>query len=156
MKGWSSLNLALILIDDSQHLYRTMYLCNTFKRWWLLWKVSGPVHKGSNHVPKAISTHDPLPDWVRDLNNVRSQALQLPSQSRTGYVHCEVLVHALIDPLTLAWLQCGISQTHTHESCSEKTLRSQVLRIRLFRRITIQKNFASQKPDLKELCIHKG
>ena len=29
---------------------------------------NGPVHKGMNHVPKAVSDHDSLPDWVRDLN----------------------------------------------------------------------------------------
>ena len=38
----------------------------------------GPVHKGTNHVPKAVSDRYPLPDWVRDLNYVRSHALQTP------------------------------------------------------------------------------
>ena len=52
---------------------------------------SGPVHKGMNHVPKAGLDRDPLPDWVRDLNYVRSHALQTPSQSRTGSAHCEVI-----------------------------------------------------------------
>ena len=51
----------------------------------------GPVHKGTNHVPKAVSDRDPLPDWVRDLNYVCSQALQTPSQSQTGSAHCEVI-----------------------------------------------------------------
>ena len=36
----------------------------------------GPVHKEANHVPKAVSNHDPLPHWVRDMNYVRSQELQ--------------------------------------------------------------------------------
>ena len=50
-------------------------------------KDTGPVHKGTNDV----SDHDPLPDWVRDLNYVHSQALQTPFQSRTGSAHCEVI-----------------------------------------------------------------
>ena len=37
-----------------------------------------PVHKETNHVPKAVSDRDPVPDWVRDLNYVHSQALQTP------------------------------------------------------------------------------
>ena len=48
-----------------------------------------PVHKGTNHVPKAVSDRDPLPDWVRDLNYVRSHALQTASQSQAGSAHCE-------------------------------------------------------------------
>ena len=52
----------------------------------------GPIHKGANHVPKAVSDHDPLHDWVRDLNNVRSQALQPPCRSRTGSAHSEVIL----------------------------------------------------------------
>ena len=56
---------------------------------YISWHI-GPVHKGANHVPKAVSDHDPLPDWVRDLNYMRSQALQPPFQSRTGSAHCEV------------------------------------------------------------------
>ena len=38
---------------------------------------NGPVHKGANHVPKAVSDRDPLRDWDRDLNYVRSHALQM-------------------------------------------------------------------------------
>ena len=53
--------------------------------------LNGPVHKGENHVPKSDSDHDPLPDWVCDLNYVRSQALQPPSRSRTGSAHCKVI-----------------------------------------------------------------
>ena len=51
----------------------------------------GPVHKGTNHFPKAVLDRDTLPDWVRDLNYMRSQALQTPSQSQTGSAHCEVI-----------------------------------------------------------------
>ena len=42
----------------------------------IVMNVYGPVHNGANHIPKAVSDHDPLPDWVRDLNYVRSHALQ--------------------------------------------------------------------------------
>ena len=65
----------------------------------------GPGHKGANHVPKAVSDHDPLRDWVCDLNYVRSQALQPPSQSRTGSAHCQIIFCVLLRRLTHAWLQ---------------------------------------------------
>ena len=41
----------------------------------------GPVHMRTNHVPKDVSERDPKRDWDRDLNYVRSHALQTPSQS---------------------------------------------------------------------------
>ena len=40
---------------------------------------------------KLVSDRDPLPDWVRDLNYMRSQALQTSFRSRTGSAHCEVI-----------------------------------------------------------------
>ena len=51
-----------------------------------------------------------------------------------------------------------ISKVCTQESRSERALRSHVLRIRLVRQITTPKCpfCALQKPDLKELCVHKG
>ena len=69
--------------------------------------INGPVHKGTNHVPKAVSDRDLLRDWVRDLNYVHSHALQTPSRSRTGSAHCEVILFLLRSPcwLTHAWLQ---------------------------------------------------
>ena len=104
--------------------------------------VNGPVHKATNHVPKAVSDRDPLPDWVRDLNYVRSQALQTPSRSRKGSLRCEInyfvptAQSALIDPCMAS---PRISKMHTHESRSKRALRSHVLRIRLSTtRITIQ------------------
>ena len=45
----------------------------------------------TNHVPKDISDRDPKRDWDRDLNYVRSHALEMPSQSRSGSAHCEVI-----------------------------------------------------------------
>ena len=82
----------------------------------------GPVHKGANHVPKAVSDHDPLPDWVHELNYVRSQALQPPSRSRTGSAYCEVIFCSYcadwpFDPCTAS---ARISKMHTHESRSEE------------------------------------
>ena len=41
----------------------------------IIWN-KGPVYKGTNYVPKAVSDRDPLRDWDRDFNYVRSQALQ--------------------------------------------------------------------------------
>ena len=55
---------------------------------------NGPVHKGTNHIPKAVSDRDPKHDWVRDLNYVHSQALQMPSQSRTRSAHCKVIFYS--------------------------------------------------------------
>ena len=51
--------------------------------------VWGSVKTGANQVPKAISDHDPLPDWVHDLIYVRSQPL---SRSRLESAHCDVMV----------------------------------------------------------------
>ena len=34
---------------------------------------------------------DPKRDWDRDLNYMRSHALQTPSQSRSGSAYCEVI-----------------------------------------------------------------
>ena len=119
---------------------------------------SGPVHKGTNHVPKAVSNRDPLPDWVCDLNYMCSHALQMPSQSRTGSAHeCTMRSYfvptAQIDPCMAS---ARISKMHTHKSCSDRALRSHVLRIRLSRWFTIQNAnfFAFQKLDLKQLCVH--
>ena len=47
----------------------------------------GCVHMGWNHVPKDISDRDPKRDWDHDLNYVRSHALQMPTQSRSGSAH---------------------------------------------------------------------
>ena len=79
-----------------------------------------------NHIPKDVSDRDPKRDWDRDLNYVRSHALQTPSQSRSGSAHCEIIFCS-----HCAWLQHGfsarISKMHTHESHSERALRSHVL-----------------------------
>ena len=45
---------------ESESLFAPMYILPCFIH-------NGPVHKGANH--------DPLPNCVRDLNYVRSQAL---------------------------------------------------------------------------------
>ena len=114
---------------------------------------TGPVHKGTNHVPKAISDRDPLPDWVRDLTYVRSQALQTPSQSRTGSVHCEVICCSYC-AVRANWPMHGFS-THFQNAHAPITFRralhSHVLRIRLSTWITIQNApfFAFQRPVSK-------
>ena len=45
----------------------------------------------TNHVPKDVSDRDPKRDLDHDLNYVCSHALQMPSQSRSGSAHCEVI-----------------------------------------------------------------
>ena len=50
-----------------------------------------PVHKGANHISKAVLDRDLLRNWVRDLNYVHSQALQLPSELQAGSAHCEII-----------------------------------------------------------------
>ena len=85
---------------------------------------TGCVHTGTNYVPKDGSDRDPLRDWYRDLNYVRSHALQTPSQSQTGSAHCEVIFCSYC--LTHAWLQLAFPKC-THESRSERALRLHVL-----------------------------
>ena len=79
---------------------------------------------------KDVSDCDPLRDWDLALNYVRSHALQMPSHSRSGSAHCEVIyfvptVHsALIDPCMAS---ARDSNMHTNESHSERALHSHVL-----------------------------
>ena len=108
----------------------TITSCNT--KHWL-------CSQRMNHVPNDISDRDPLRDWDRDLNYVRSQvALQLPSQSRSGSAHCEVIfcshcaVHA--DWHMHAWLQRAFPKACTRtnhvpkELCVHNVLESGFLR----------------------------
>ena len=96
----------------------------------------GPVHNGGNHVPK--------PFWI---------AIQICALR--GNI---LFLLALIDPCMAS---VCISKMRTHETRSERDLRSHV---RLSTWITIQNaSFCAfqnayhfQKPDLKELCVHKG
>ena len=126
--------------------------------------VYGCVHIKANHVSKDVSVRDPK----RDLNYVRSHALQAPSQSWSGSAHCEVnfcsycavrarwLTHALMH---------GFS-AHFQNAHARITFRKSFAftcpRIRLSTRITIQNALffafqnAFQKPDLKQLCVHMG
>ena len=109
---------------------------NLDKSWLLSWNrsVSGPVHKGTNHVPKAVSDRDPLPDWVCDLNlrAFPSIANAVPVTKRICALQGNILLllrsPRLIDPCMAS---ARISKMHTHESHSERALRSHDLRIRL-------------------------
>ena len=114
---------------------------------------TGPVHKGSNHVPKAVSDHDPLPAILS-----QPVATAVPITNRICALRGHILF--LLRWLTL-WPMHGFSahfQNAHARIMFRKSLHSQVLRIRLSRQITIQNALflAFQKPDLKELCIHKG
>ena len=86
----------------------------------------GLFTKEANHVL--------LPDWVRDLNYVHSQALQPLSRSQTGSAHCEVIFCSYCAdwPLIHAWLPRTFPKWHTN-----RVPKSSVLRIRLSRLITI-------------------
>ena len=94
----------------------------------------GPVHNGLDHIPKAISDCDLLPDWVRDLNYVHSQALQPPSQSRTGSAHCEVIFCSYCPD----WPMHGFS-THFQNAHA---------------RITFRKSFAFTSPQNQAFYAH--
>ena len=93
-----------------------------------------------NHVPKAVSDHDPLPDWVHDLNYVRCRLCTIASGLRADFAFLSSL------------------PVHTNDSCSERALCSQVLRIRLSRRIMIQNAISSRFKSLiwKSFVFTKG
>ena len=80
--------------------------------------ILGPVHKAANHVPKAVSDRDPLPDWVRDLNYVRvHKHCNCGAVSITNGIICALQgnILFLLRRLTHAWLQCTFPKcTHTN------------------------------------------
>ena len=87
----------------------------------------------TTHVPKNVSDRDPKRDWDRDLNYMRSHALQMPSQSRSGSAHCEIIFCSYC-AVRADWPMHGfsvasarISQMHMHESRSERALCAHVL-----------------------------
>ena len=99
----------------------------------------GPVHKRANHVPKAVSDHDPHPDWVCDLNYTRAFTSIGTAVSITNRI-CALRgnILFLLRRLAHAWLQRAFPKCACTNHCSERALHSQVLRIRLSRRIMIQ------------------
>ena len=109
----------------------------------------------ANHVPD----HDLLPDWVCDLNCMRLQVSIATPVPITNWI-CAVRGNILfrLRWLIHAWLQRAFPKCTCRNHVPIRALRSQVLRLGLSRRITIQNTpfFAFQKPDLKELCILKG
>ena len=100
----------------------------------------GCVHMRMNHVPKDVSDRDPERDWDRDLKYVRSQALQTPSQSRSGSVHCEVIFCSYC-AVYADWSMHGFS-AHFQNAHARITFRKSFAftcpRIRLSTQITIQ------------------
>ena len=82
----------------------------------------------TNHVPKDVSDSDPKRDWDRDLNYVRSHALQTPSQSRSRSAHCEIIFCSCADwPMRYCMASACIFKMHTHDWRSERALHSHVL-----------------------------
>ena len=78
---------------------------------------TGPVHKGTNHVQKAVSDRDPLPD--------KQTANAVPITNRICALRDNFVPTAqsvLIDPCMASM---RISKMHTYESRSERALRSQ-------------------------------
>ena len=126
---FDTIKTELNLVPENKTKHRSIY-----------WLHSRPVHEGANHVPKVVSDHDPLADWVHDLNYMRSQALQQPSRAQTGSAHrVNILLHnCKWITSRLAFLSSLLVHTYVHESRSERALRSQVPRIRISRRIMIQ------------------
>ena len=119
--------------------------------------LNGPVHKGENHVPKSDSDHDPLPDWVCDLNYVCSQALQPPSRSQTGSAHCKVIFCFYCAD----WP--GMASAHISKKCTRMNQVPKELCVHkssesgfLGESQSKTPFFAFQKPDLKELYVQKG
>ena len=103
----------------------------------------GCVHMRTNHVPKDVSDRNPKRDWDRDLNYVRSHALQTPSQSRSGSAHCEVIFCSYC-AVRADWPMHGFS-AHFQNAHARITFRKSFAftcpRIRLSTRITIQNAF---------------
>ena len=79
----SKLLYSWLFTDPSEHHYTTQ----TWKFNHFIMLNNGGVHKRTNHVPEDVSDRNPK----RDLNYVRSHALQTPSQSRSWSAHCEVI-----------------------------------------------------------------
>ena len=110
----------------------------------------GSIHKGANRVPKAVLDRNPLPDWVRDLNYVRSQVLQTPShRDRICALRDNILF--LLRRLTHAYGFSAHFQNAHARTMFQKSFAFTKGKISLSRRITIQNAllFAFQKPDLK-------
>ena len=89
----------------------------------------------TNRVPKDVSDRDPKRDWDRDLNYIRAFtciANAYPITIRICALRGNILLllrspRALIDPCAYAWPSAHIFKMHTHESHSERALRSHVL-----------------------------
>ena len=116
-----------------------------------VWAI-GPVHKGASHVPKAPSW---LGSWF-ELCAFTSVATAIPITNRICALRDNILF--LLRRLTHAWLQRAQFQNAHARITFRKSFAFTKGKIRLSRRITIQNalRFAFQKPDLKELCVHKG
>ena len=125
----------------------------------LLQVTQGMFTKEQITFQKLFLDRNPLRDWVRDLYYVRSQALQPPSQSRTGSAHCEICCSYCADwPTRMHGFSVHNFQNAHARISFRKSFAFTKGKISLFRQIQIQNAllFAFQKPDLKEHCVHKG
>ena len=125
----------------------------------------GCVHKGTNHIPKDVSGSRSA-SWLRSWFTLRALTCTgnvFPITIRICALRGNILfpLHspALIDPCMAS---ARISKMHMHESRSDRALRSHVLELGFLRgsrsKMPLFSHFKSafQKPDLKELCVHKG
>ena len=77
--------------------------------------------QGANHVLKAVSNRNSLPDWVRDLNYI---ATVVPITNRICAPRGNILF--ILRRLTHAWLQHAFLKCACiHESLSERAVHSQ-------------------------------
>ena len=119
------------------------------------------VHKGANHVPKADFGSAWSASWLGswfELHYVRSQriATAVPITNRMCTLRGNSVVPtAQIDPCMAS---ACISKMCMQESRSERALRSQRVKSGFLggSRSKTPFGFRILKPDLKELCIHKG
>ena len=113
-----------------------------------LWCNLGPVHKGANPILKAAIRF--LIGFVIWTMCVHKHCKRRPIMNRICALQDNILF-LLCRSINQCMASARISKMPMHKTRSERALRSQVLRIRLSRHITIQNAlfFTFQKLDLK-------
>ena len=127
------------------------YGLGKLKRYWACsWRSES--HSKSRFGSRSASW---LGSWF-ELRAFTSFANADPITNRICALWDNILV--LLRRLTHAWLQRTFPKCARTNHIPKELCVQQVLRIRLSRSITVQNAlfFAFQKPDLKELCVHKG
>ena len=152
--NWLQLNSQLNSPGVSFWLYRRWtkpirdFFLSTIFTTWHVWHTSG--------IPKAVSDRDPLRDWVRDLCALTSIATAVPITNRICAL-CEIIFCSYCADRPMHGFSAHFQNAHARITF-RKNFAITKGKISLFRQITIQNAllFAFQKPDWKELCVHKG